>query len=120
MKNYRCERVADLITREIAQIIEKKISDPRLHLITITATRVTRDIRIAYVYYTVRPVDVELAEIQAALKNATGYIRREMGQVLELRYIPELRFEFDKSLDYGNRIWDQLEALEDDDTLDTE
>jgi ribosome-binding factor A len=113
MKKYRSERVADLVTREIAQILEAKIADPRLQLVTITASRVTRDIRIARVYYTVRGADTDPAQIQQALKNAAGYIRKELGKVLELRYIPEIRFEFDKSLEYGNRIWEQLEAFDD-------
>lgn len=111
MKNFRCQRVADLITREVSRIIQTKVSDPRLQGVTITGTRVTRDIRIAHVFYTVLNKDAEDAEVTTGLTRAAGYIRRELGMVLSLRHVPELRFEYDRSLEHGNRIWSQLESL---------
>lgn len=113
MKNFRCERVADLITREVARIVRIKMNDPRLQYVTITATRVTRDIRIAEIYYTLTRRETDIGEIQGVFENAKGFIRRELGTVLELRHVPELRFRFDQSLEDGNRIWDHLESFGD-------
>jgi ribosome-binding factor A len=113
MKNYRCERVADLITREVAYIMRIKMNDPRLQYVTITATRVTRDIRIADIYYTLSRPETDQSEVQNVFEKAKGFIRKELGAVLKLRYVPELRFRFDQSLEDGNRIWDHLESIGD-------
>ncbi|MBN1878877.1 30S ribosome-binding factor RbfA [bacterium] len=111
MKQYRCERVADVIVREVANILKTRISDPRLQYVTITACRVTKDIRIAYIYYSVMGINPDPDPIRKGLDSACGFIRRELGAKLELRYIPELRFEFDQSLEDGNRIWETLESI---------
>ncbi len=111
MKSYRCERVADLITREVANILKTKIHDPRLQDLTITSTRMTRDLRIADVYYILSHQVEDFQEIKKVIESAKGFIRRELGAVLKLRYIPELRFRYDQSLEDGNRIWGQLEAF---------
>ncbi|HPQ40139.1 MAG TPA: 30S ribosome-binding factor RbfA [bacterium] len=115
MKNFRCQRVADLITREVSRIIQTKISDPRLQAVTITGTRVTRDIRIAHVFYTVMNRESEDEAVTQSLAKASGFIRHELGLVLSLRHVPELRFEYDVSLEHGNRIWEQLEQLREED-----
>ena len=111
MKSYRCERVADLITREVAIILKTKTHDPRLLDVTITATRVTRDLRIADVYYILSHQVDDIQEVKKVIESAKGFIRRELGAVLKLRYIPELRFRYDRSLEDGNRIWEQLETI---------
>ncbi|MBN1295581.1 30S ribosome-binding factor RbfA, partial [bacterium] len=111
MKNFRCERVADLITREISRILTQRISDPRLQQITITGTRVSRDIRMATVFYTVFTGEGNDPAVAISLDKAAGFIRRELGRTLELRYVPDLRFEYDVSLEHGNRIWSRLDAL---------
>lgn len=111
MKQYRCERVADAITREIARLLQTKIADPRLKEVTITACRVTKDIRIAQVFYSVIGENKDLDAIRKALDSARGFLRRELGNVLDLRYTPELRFQYDQSLENGNRIWETLESI---------
>ncbi|MCD4652991.1 30S ribosome-binding factor RbfA [bacterium] len=118
MKHYRCERVADLITREVAKILRLKIADPRLQFVTITDCKVTKDIRVAYVYYSVLGDSVDENVVSEGLEKAKGFIRRELGNSLDMRYIPEVRFQFDHSLAQGNRIWDQLESIHQEDELD--
>ncbi len=111
MKQYRVERVADAITREIADILKKKVADPRLQGVTITACRVSKDIRSAHVFYSIMGTNPDLDAIQRGLESARGFLRRELGNVLDLRYTPELRFEYDQSLEKGNRIWETLETI---------
>lgn len=111
MKNFRCERVADQIVRAAAQILTNKVSDPRLAEVTITGAKVTQDLKVAFIYYSHRDTAEEIETVKQAIAKASGFLRRELGMALKMRYVPELRFEFDRSLEHGNKIWDQLAAL---------
>jgi len=111
MKNFRCERVADLVIREVSRILQHKISDPRLKFVTLTGCKVTKDIRVAFVYFSIIGDSVDEKTVSEGLEKAKGFIKRELGQSLDMRYIPELRFQYDTSLEHGNRIWSQLAAL---------
>ena len=114
MKNYRCQRVADQITRAISNILMMKVADPRLKSITITGTRVTRDIRTAHVYYSALDINVDVDEVGESLQKAAGFIKRELGIALDMKYVPDVRFHYDESLEHGNRIWDKLQEIQDD------
>jgi ribosome-binding factor A len=93
----RAERVADLIQREISDILLKQIRDPRIRA-------VTDDLRLAKIYF------VELAqegihlETLTGLEKATGFLKRELGKRLQLRCVPDLIFRADASFAYGSRI----------------
>lgn len=82
----------------------KGLKDPRVGFVTITAVEVTPDMHLARVYYTVYGDDKQRAETGKGLKSAVPFLRRELGKRLRMRYVPDLIFEFDKSLEYGNRI----------------
>ncbi len=107
----RATRVADQIRMEVADILMRKVRDPRLRDVTITDVAVTNDLRLARVYYTSfinGPHERELAE---GLAKANGFIRSELGQRLEIRYTPELVFHRDVSGPRGDRILELLDQV---------
>ncbi|HHP7234160.1 MAG TPA: 30S ribosome-binding factor RbfA [Desulfobacterales bacterium] len=109
MRSYsRAERVAGLIQQTLSEILNRNVKDPRLAFTTITHVKVTRDLRIARVYFST--AGGEEAKVQAALqgfRSASGFVKGALAKRLELRYMPELEFFYDESFDYGSRI-DQL------------
>jgi len=104
MNFKRADRVAELITAEMSDIIFKQVKDPRLQAVTITAVKVSDDLRNAKVYFVEMGKDECSAAISAGLTKATGFIRRELGKRLQLRFVPEIMFVHDRSFGYGNRI----------------
>jgi ribosome-binding factor A len=104
MQTHRTRRVADLISREIASIIQRSIKDPRVSLVTVTGAEVSPDLRSAKVFYSVLGDEEKRAETADALERAKGFMRRELGSRLELKATPELRFVYDDTLDRGMRI----------------
>jgi len=100
----RAQKVGDLIREEIAVLLLRKIRDPRLEGVSITGIDMTNDLRLARIY--IRMFDSGDKQLKAlkALKKASGFIKYEMGRTLNLRYIPELQFIIDPSLEYSKRI----------------
>lgn len=92
----------------------KGLKDPRVGFVTITAVSVTSDMHLARVYYTVYGDDNQRKETQKGLQSAIPFFRRELGRRLRMRYVPDLVFEFDKALEYGNRIDSLLRQLNED------
>ncbi|WLR43503.1 30S ribosome-binding factor RbfA [Bacillus carboniphilus] len=105
--NIRATRVAEQMKKELSDIISKKIKDPRVGFVTVTDVRVTGDLQIATVYISVLGDESKRKETLQGLAKAKGFIRSEVGQRIRLRKVPEIEFEFDESIEYGNRI-DQL------------
>lgn len=115
MESKRPERVADLIQREVADILLRRVKDPRVSLVTVTATEVSRDLQNATVFFCLTGTS-EAAALETALEGlnkARGFIRQELGKRLRLRYIPQLAFRYDASLDYGEKIERLLKELQD-------
>ena len=109
----RPEKVAHLMRREVADILENKLRDPRFHsTVTVTDVEVTHDLSYARVYVTVLGDEAERKKAMEALGHACGFVRREIGQRLELREVPEIKFLYDDSLDKGGRVEDILRRLE--------
>jgi len=104
MNFKRADRVAGLIRADVSEIINKEVKDPRLHAVTITAVKVSDDLRNAKIYFVEMGKDECSPEIKAGLAQAAGFIRRELGKRLQLRSVPELLFVHDQSFGYGNRI----------------
>jgi ribosome-binding factor A len=91
--------------KEIADLISNTIKDPRLpELVSITAVRVTKDLRYAKVFVSVYGNDQQKKDALQALKHAAGFVRREIGQRIQLRYTPEILFVLDDSIEYGMHI----------------
>lgn len=93
--NERAAKLADRIKVLVAEIIERRIRDPRLGFVTVTDVRVTGDLQHATVFYTVYGSDEERAGTAAALKSATGMVRSEVGKNLKVRLTPTIQFVHD-------------------------
>ena len=104
-KDYpRGRRIADQIQRELSEIIRMDLKDPRVGLITITDVEVTQDNEHAKVFFTAlgEPVQQEAAE--RALNHASGFLRSALAKVRKLRTVPQLRFNYDVSVERGVRL----------------
>ncbi len=111
VETLRQRKLADQIKKYVSQIIDRKLKDPRKGFITITHVRVSGDLRIAFVYYTTLGDEKQKEQSQKALESAKNFIRNEMAPHLKVRYIPELRFFYDDSLDYSRHIEDILKQI---------
>jgi ribosome-binding factor A len=103
----RAQRVGGLIQEILSDLLRRDISDPRLHLTTITHVKVTKDLRIARVYFATAGGAQTSAAAAQGFKSAAGFIKRCLGRQLGLRYMPQVEFFYDESFDYGAHI-DQL------------
>ena len=103
----RIGRINEEIQRELASLIPN-VKDPRVSgLISVTAVDTTPDLRYAKIYISVLDKS-DCAQVLKGLKSASGYLRRELGHALQLRYTPELTFVRDDSIDQGAHILDML------------
>jgi ribosome-binding factor A len=109
MDAARARKLADRIQQVVAEMLERRIKDPRLGFVTITDARITADLRDATVYYTVFGSDAERADSAAALESAKGIIRSEVGRQTGLRHTPTLTFTHDPLPDSARHI-DELLA----------
>jgi len=104
MKHKRCDKVAETIHETISAILSRGLNDPRIGFVTIVAVEVTVDLHLAKVFYTVIGDDAAKKNTEAGLNSAKGFLRRELGRVLAMRYIPDVMFVYDHSQDYGSKI----------------
>jgi ribosome-binding factor A len=107
----RADRVADQIRMEVADILMRKIKDPRVRSVTVTDAELTSDLRIARVFVTALGSDEETREVFAGLARVAGFVRGELGRRLTLRYLPEIIFVKDVSGPRGDRVLRLLEEL---------
>ena len=103
-------RLAERISQIVAEMLERRIKDPRLGFVTVTEARLTNDLREATVFYTVYGTPEEQAETAVALRSATGVIRSEVGRLLGLRHTPSIEFVADALPDSARRIDDLVAA----------
>ena len=100
----RPARVSERIREELSLLLLRKVNDPGLATVTVTEVSVTKDLRIAHVNYSALVAQEERPAVAKALRRSSGFLRRELGHLLGLRYAPELQFHFDDSFDRGARI----------------
>lgn len=112
MVSNKLQRINEDIQRVLSVHI-RNIKDPRIKqgMLSITAVDTTSDLRQAKIYLSVFGLESE-KELFKGLKSASGYLRHELGQSLNLRYTPELQFELDKSIEHGAKITSILSELE--------
>lgn len=111
--HFRTDRVGMEIKREVNEILQKKVRDPRVQGVTITDVQMVGDLSMAKVYYTIMSnLASDNQKAQTGLEKATGTIKRELGRKLTLYKIPDLVFEKDQSIEYGNKIDQMLRALD--------
>ncbi|UJF35381.1 30S ribosome-binding factor RbfA [Paenibacillus hexagrammi] len=111
MARVRVGRVGEQIKKELSQIIQSELKDPRIGFLTVTGVDVTNDLSLARVFLSVMGTDEQKEATLKALASGTGYIRSELGKRIRLRKIPDLQFKFDSSIDYGSRIDNLLHQL---------
>jgi ribosome-binding factor A len=109
-KKYQ-RRVSGLIRTHLTSLLERKVNDPRLHMVTITDVTITPDALRADVHFSVLGGAEAQAEAQAGMESAGGWMRHELGRRLRLRNIPELVFHYDPSLERGEHIAGILDEL---------
>ncbi|MBS4207580.1 30S ribosome-binding factor RbfA [Bacillus sp. FJAT-50079] len=112
--SLRANRVGEQMKKELGEIITRKIKDPRIGFVTITDVKVTGDLQQATVYISVFGDDEQKENTLKGLAKATGFIRSEIGQRIRLRKTPEISFEFDESIEYGNKIETILKQIKED------
>lgn len=118
MEFKRADRVADLIKMEIAEILRREAHDPRIANITVTDVKLTDDLRSARIYVVELGKDRMSDEVGQGLAKAKGFLKRELGKRLQLRYVPELSFFYDPSFEYGSKIEKLLKEIRKDETDD--
>src|SRR5690625_1760281 len=111
MDNTRTNRVAEQMKKEIGEIINQKIKDPRVGFVTVTDIDLTNDLQHATVYVSVLGDESEKEESLIGLSKASGFIRSEVGKRIRLRKVPEVVFKFDEAHEHGNRIESILRNL---------
>jgi ribosome-binding factor A len=110
----RSARVGEQIFKEISILLVEKIRDPRVRDVTFTGVDLSRDLKSAKVYFSVIGGEDAVEGARAGLESARGILKREIGRRLSLRYVPELFFAYDESLDRGMRMERLLEELKKD------
>lgn len=95
----------------VSELLVKGLKDPRIGFVTITGVKVTDDLHLATVYFSVIGSDEEKKATEAGLNSARGYIRKELGKNLRMRYIPDITFRYDESVEYGSRIESLLKEI---------
>lgn len=115
MANYRGGRINEEVRKEISVIIRDEIKDPRMTaMVSITSVKVSKDLKYAKVFVSIfGKNEEEKNETFAALKSASGYVRREVGQRMNLRNTPQILFELDDSISYSMRIEELIEKVKD-------
>ncbi len=108
MGKYRRDRINEEMTRELSEAV-RQIKDPRVskHFVTVLRTDVTPDLKYAKVFYSVLGADeepVDFKELKNGLKSASGFLRGQIAERLNLRITPELQFVYDESIAYGAKI----------------
>lgn len=113
MSDLRANRVGEQMKKELGDIISRKIKDPRIGFVTVTEVKVTGDLQQAKAFISVLGDDKQKQDTLVGLAKAKGFIRSEIGRRIRLRKTPELTFEFDEAVEYGNRIETILQDLND-------
>src|SRR6056297_3926860 len=98
MANKRAIRVGELLKEEISQIVLREMKDPRIGFVSITDVEVSGDLRHAKIFVSVYGSDKEKEETMAGLKQATGFIRKLIGNRIKIYHIPEIIFRYDDSI----------------------
>ena len=114
----RADRVADQIRMEVADILMRKIKDPRVRSVTVTDVELTKDLRIARVFVTTMEQNKDERHVFDGLAKASGFVRAELGRRLALRYLPEVIFMKDVSGARADRVLQLLDGLQRDEAKD--
>lgn len=112
MAKVRVGRVGEQIKKEISQLIQYEVKDPRIGFVTVTGVEVTGDLSQAKIYISILGNEEELQNTLVALEKAKGFLRSEIGKRIRLRHTPELIFKLDESIAYGSKIEKLLKNIQ--------
>ena len=115
----RAVRVGDQLLREIADLLLSSVRDPRVKGVTLTGVDLSDDLKHAKVFYSLIGDEKEFERIQEGLDSARGFIKRELATRMELKYMPDIVFRRDLSLEEGNRMERLFESLKSDESGDS-
>ena len=107
----RAERVEGQLKKEISKILLEDLKDPRIGFVTITRIELTGDIRYARIYFSILGDDKAKEESLKGIKSAVGFIRKLIAERIKLRYVPELYFKLDNSLEYSINLEKTFERI---------
>lgn len=113
LNQIKLERINSSLVEQISYIIAHDVKNPDINFVTITGAKVTSDLSLAKIYFTVLDQS-KIKETLLALKDASGYIRHELRERIDIRQIPELEFVYDESIEYGNKIEKIIDKLHED------
>jgi ribosome-binding factor A len=111
MQGSRPARIADQVRAELGELLSRGVKDPGLGFVTITQVKVTPDLQLARVFYTALGDEKAKRESERALSRALPFLRRQLGERLRLRRVPELEFKYDKSIEHQDRVERILQEL---------
>lgn len=110
--SIKIDRINHSIIREISYILMNEVKDEDIKFVTITDCKTTNDLSFAKIYFTVLD-DSKRESTLKALENAKGFIRRELSERIDIRHTPELIFVYDESIEYGKKIEDIIDKIND-------
>lgn len=113
MANKRLLQVGEAIREHLAMMLVRgEVSDPRIRNVTLNAVKVSPDLQIARVYYSVLGDESVRGGVAQGLKNASGFFRRSLGEALGLRYTPHLHFYYDETIERSARMGELFAAID--------
>ena len=107
----RADRVSGLIQEVLSELLKKNIRDPRLAMTTISSVKMSRDLKLARIYFTIYGDSEKSEAAVQGFESARGFIKRSLARRLSLRYMPDLKFFYDESFEYGFPIDQLLEKI---------
>ncbi len=111
MGQLRVEKVQELMKQEVSKMLLRDIKDPRIGFVTVTQVELTGDLREAKIYVSIMGSEQQIEDSWQGLQSALGFIRREIGKRIRLRFTPSISFALDKSLDYSAHIQELLNKI---------
>lgn len=115
--SHRPEKLGELIAVELSDLLRTRMKDPRVGFASITHVEVSGDLRYAKVFVSVMGTEKEQTSTMQALKHAKGFLRSELASRISLRYMPELTFKLDTSIEQGSRILELIREIENERTI---
>ena len=110
MSGGRPRKVADLIQRELSELLRREVRDPRVGMVTLTSVDVSPDLSHAKVFFTILEKE-KLAETTRALQRAAGFLRSQLAHRMKMYTTPELRFSYDESVERGDRLSQLIDSV---------
>ena len=114
LAKVRVEKLQELIKQEVSDIIFNELKDPRIGFVTVTSVACTEDLREAKIYVSVMGDEKKARDTLYGLESSLGFVRREVGKRIRLRFTPEISFALDTSLNYSDHIQRLLNEIHED------